>query len=68
MLSMGPNHTTSLSVPLDLTTGVFADAYADGARIHSNSWGDSQLFSRGVCWQIQEMWTNLYATIQICLY
>ena len=30
MLSMGPDNSTSLSVPLDLTTGVFQDAYGDG--------------------------------------
>jgi subtilisin family serine protease len=41
VLSMGPNSSTSLSVPADLVTGVFADAYADGARIHSNSWGSN---------------------------
>jgi serine protease AprX len=41
VLSMGPNNGTGLSVPLDLVTGVFTDAYADGARIHSNSWGSN---------------------------
>ncbi len=41
VLSMGPNNSTGLSVPADLVTGVFADAYADGARIHSNSWGSN---------------------------
>ena len=39
VLSMGPDSGTGLSVPADLVTGVFNDAYADGARIHSNSWG-----------------------------
>lgn len=41
VLSMGPNSSTGLSVPADLVTGVFNDAYADGARIHSNSWGSN---------------------------
>ncbi len=41
MLSMGPNNSTGLSVPADLVTGVFTDAYNDGARIHSNSWGSN---------------------------
>jgi subtilisin family serine protease len=41
VLSMGPNNSTGLSVPADLVTGVFTDAYADGARIHSNSWGSN---------------------------
>ena len=41
MLSMGPNNGTGLAVPADLTTGVFQDAYADGARLHSNSWGSN---------------------------
>ncbi|MCL4834084.1 MAG: S8 family serine peptidase [Caldilineaceae bacterium] len=39
LLAMGPNNTTSLRVPGDLTTGVFQDAYDDGARLHNNSWG-----------------------------
>ena len=38
MLSMGPNNSTSLSVPADLTAGVFQDAYNDNARLHNNSW------------------------------
>jgi subtilisin family serine protease len=29
----------SLTIPDDLYSGIFADAYAAGARIHSNSWG-----------------------------
>ncbi len=41
MLSMGPNNSSGLSVPADLVTGVFTDAYNDGARIHSNSWGSN---------------------------
>lgn len=41
VLSMGPNNTTSLSVPADMINGVFGDAYGDGARIHSNSWGSN---------------------------
>ncbi len=41
MLAMGPNNTSGLSVPPDLVTGVFTDAYNDGARIHSNSWGSN---------------------------
>lgn len=41
VLSMGADNSTGLSVPDDLTTGVFRDAYADGARIHSNSWGSN---------------------------
>ena len=41
VLSMGPNNTDGLSVPADLVTGVFTDAYNDGARIHSNSWGSN---------------------------
>ncbi|MGD8626305.1 MAG: S8 family serine peptidase [Anaerolineae bacterium] len=41
MLSMGPNNSTGLSVPLDLTSGVFQDAYDDGARLHNNSWGSN---------------------------
>ena len=44
LLSMGPNNTTSLSVPIDLTSGVFQDAYADGARLHNNSWGANSSF------------------------
>jgi subtilisin family serine protease len=39
MLSMGPNNSTGLAVPVDLITGVFQDAYGDGARLHNNSWG-----------------------------
>lgn len=39
MLSMGPDHTTGLDTPPDLTNGIFDIAYADGARIHNNSWG-----------------------------
>jgi hypothetical protein len=38
MLAMGPDNGTGLSVPWDLTTGVFQDAYDDGARLHNNSW------------------------------
>ena len=38
MLSMGPNNSTGLSVPADLTIGVFQDAYNDNARLHNNSW------------------------------
>lgn len=41
MLSMGPDNSTSLSVPADLTTGVFQAAYGDGARLHNNSWGSN---------------------------
>ena len=41
MLAMGPNNTSGLSVPPDLVAGVFTDAYNDGARIHSNSWGSN---------------------------
>ena len=41
VLSMGPNNSSGLSVPADLVTGVFTDAYGDGARIHSNSWGSN---------------------------
>ncbi|MGI9175443.1 MAG: S8 family serine peptidase, partial [Rhodothermales bacterium] len=41
MLSMGPDNSTGLMVPADLTTGVFQDAYNDGARIHNNSWGSN---------------------------
>ncbi len=41
MLSMGPNNSTGLTVPSDLVVGVFTDAYNDGARIHSNSWGSN---------------------------
>ncbi|MGY1764642.1 S8 family serine peptidase [Geodermatophilus sp. SYSU D00779] len=41
MLSMGPDNSTRLIVPADLVAGVFTDAYADGARIHSNSWGSN---------------------------
>ncbi len=40
MLSMGPNNGTGLNVPADLVADLFTDAYADGARLHSNSWGD----------------------------
>lgn len=47
MLSMGPDNSGSVAVPLDLVTGVFTDAYADGARLHSNSWGDSRAFKVG---------------------
>lgn len=47
MLSMGPNNSTSLNVPFDLTTGVFQDAYNDGARLHNNSWGDGSAFAAG---------------------
>ncbi|MGH9172786.1 MAG: S8 family serine peptidase, partial [Vicinamibacterales bacterium] len=47
MLSMGPNNGTGLAVPVDLVTGVFQDAYNDGARIHSNSWGSSGLSNFG---------------------
>ncbi len=39
VLSMGPNNSTSLSVPGDLIRDVFQDAYNDGARLHNNSWG-----------------------------
>ncbi|MEM7115662.1 MAG: S8 family serine peptidase [Chloroflexota bacterium] len=39
VLAMGPDNTTSLTVPADLTTDVFQDAYDDGARLHNNSWG-----------------------------
>ncbi|MDA0182235.1 S8 family serine peptidase [Solirubrobacter phytolaccae] len=41
VLSMGPDSGPGLVVPLDLGVGVFDDAYTDGARIHSDSWGDS---------------------------
>ncbi len=41
MLSMGPDNSTSLNVPFDLITGVFQDAYDDGARLHSNSWSSN---------------------------
>lgn len=41
MLSMGSDNSGGLSVPLDLVTGVFDDAYADGARLHNNSWSSS---------------------------
>jgi subtilisin family serine protease len=41
MLSMGPNNSTGLVVPFDLTTGVFQSAYDDGARLHNNSWGST---------------------------
>lgn len=41
VLSMGPNNSTSLSVPADLVADVFTDAYGDGARVHSNSWGST---------------------------
>ena len=41
MLAMGPNNSTGLNVPGDLTTGVFQDAYDDGARLHNNSWGSN---------------------------
>lgn len=47
MLAMGPNNGTGLSVPIDLVTGVFQDAYTDGARIHSNSWGNSAAAALG---------------------
>ena len=47
MLSMGPNNGTGLSVPIDLVGGVFTDAYTDGARLHSNSWGSSAAASFG---------------------
>jgi serine protease AprX len=47
MLSMGPNNGSGLSVPIDLVTGVFNDAYADGARLHSNSWGDPRPVAAG---------------------
>lgn len=43
MLSMGPDHTTALDPGADLTSGVFDIAYNDGARIHSNSWGNGRL-------------------------
>ena len=33
LLAMGPNNSTSLQVPLDLESGVFQDAYGDGARL-----------------------------------
>ncbi len=46
VLSMGPNSGSGLSVPADLVTGIFDDAYADGARIHSNSWGASNNLGR----------------------
>ena len=39
VLSMGPDSGSGLSVPADLVSGVFTDAFNDGARIHSNSWG-----------------------------
>ena len=41
MLSMGPDNSSSLIPPPDLATGIFQDAYDDGARIHNNSWGTS---------------------------
>jgi len=44
MLSMGPNNGSGLSVPLDLYTGIFQDAYTDGARLHNNSWGSTGSF------------------------
>ena len=47
ILSMGPNNGTGLSVPIDLVAGVFTDAYADGAHLHSNSWGSSSAASFG---------------------
>jgi serine protease AprX len=47
MLSMGPNNGSFLTVPFDLVADVFQDAYVDGARIHSNSWGSSQTASFG---------------------
>lgn len=40
ILSMGPDNSGNLNVPADLTTGIFTDAYNDGARLHNNSWGD----------------------------
>lgn len=39
MLSMGPDNSLSMVAPADLTTGVFQDAYNDGARLHNCSWG-----------------------------
>ena len=41
VLAMGPNTSTGLVVPPDLTTDMFQDAYDDGARIHNNSWGSN---------------------------
>lgn len=41
VLAMGPDNSTGLSVPNDLVSGVFIDAFNDGARIHSNSWGSN---------------------------
>ena len=43
LLSMGPNNSTGLQVPVDLQSGVFQDAYDDGARLHNNSWGSNTL-------------------------
>lgn len=39
MLVMGPDNSLDMLAPADLTTGVFQDAYNDGARLHNNSWG-----------------------------
>ncbi len=44
MLSMGPNNSSGLSVPLDLYTGIYQDAFNDGARLHNNSWGSTGSF------------------------
>jgi hypothetical protein len=41
MLAMGADNGGSVSVPWDLTTGVFQDAYNDGARLHNNSWSST---------------------------
>lgn len=41
MLSMGADNGGSVSVPWDLATGIFQDAYNDGARLHNNSWSST---------------------------
>ncbi len=44
--SMGQDETAGLTTPLDIAAGLLQDAYDDGARIHSNSWGDPKQLGR----------------------
>jgi hypothetical protein len=37
MVSM--SRSVDMTVPVDVSTGLFPDAYAAGARVHVNSWG-----------------------------
>jgi hypothetical protein len=33
------SRSLDMTVPVDVSTGLFPDAYAAGARVHVNSWG-----------------------------